>query len=122
MKKFLLLLIIIAGSCQVKAQHLTFKPIDTLLLKAPKNFNGLKLDDGSLFKNLSKLPKAEQLAAINNMNSVGNNTEIFYSRMPVLKVRSNDKMPVVGQSNIDRMLIKRIKIVDPLAKLQQPAP
>jgi hypothetical protein len=122
MKKFLLVLFLIAGVSQLKAQQLTLKSADSLLLKAPKNFNGLKLDDGSLFKNLSKLPKAEQLAAINNMNSIGNNTEIFYSRMPVLKVRSNDKMRVVGQSNIDRMPIKRIKVVDPLAKLQQPAP
>jgi hypothetical protein len=122
MKKFLFVLFLIAGISQLRAQQLTSKPADSLLLKAPKNFNGLKLDDGSLFKNFSKLPKAEQLAAINNMNSIGDNTEIFYSRMPVLKVRSNDKMPIASPGNIDRMPVKRIKVIDPLAKVQQPTP
>jgi len=124
MKKYLLLLLLVAGVSQLKAQQLSLKPTDTMLFKAPKNFNGLKWDDSNLLKDLAKLPKTEQLAAISNRNSINANTVIFYSRMPVAKLNSNDRMPVAKPDNIniDRMPVEKVIIVDPLAKLKQPMP
>jgi len=126
MKKLLILSILIAGACQLKAQQLTIKPSDPLLFKMPKSFDlqKYKLNDSLLFKykDLAKLSKPEQLADLQNFKSSDKNTELFYSRMPVVKVTGDDKMPTVRTENVDRMPVKKIIIIDPLAKLKQPAP
>jgi hypothetical protein len=52
-------------------------------------------------------------------NKPNNNTEVFFSRIPVAKIGSDDRMPIakLGDPNIKyTMLVKRIKVVDPLAK------
>jgi hypothetical protein len=119
MKKNLLILLLIAGAYQLKAQRLTLKPVDPLLFKSlPKTSNSFKLSDSTLFKDFSNLPKTEQLVDMPGFSK----GEIFYSRMPVAKLYSDDRMPVARVDNIDRMPIKKIIIVDPLAKLKQPAP
>jgi hypothetical protein len=123
MKKLLILSILVAGACQLKAQQLTIKPSDPLLFKTPKGLDlqKFKLSDSALFKyqDLSKLPKLEQLADLQGINSPDKNAELFYSRMPVAKLYSNDKMPVVNtDDSIDKMPVKRFKTVDPLGKLQ----
>ncbi len=126
MKKLLILSILIAGACQLKAQQLTLKPSDPLFFKTPKSLDlkKYKLNDSLLFKyqDLSKLPKLEQLAELQNIKSPDKNVEVFFSRMPVAKITSDGKMPTVDTENIDRMPVKKIIIVDPLAKLKQPAP
>ena len=120
MKKILIILLLIAASCGLKAQQLTLKPADTLLFKSfPKSF---KLNDSTLFKGFSKLPKIEQLAGMPGFDMNDKNAEVFYSRMPVAKLYSDDKMPVARVDNIDRMPVKKIIIIDPLAKLKQPTP
>ena len=120
MKKILIILLLITASYGLKAQQLTLKPADSLLFKSlPKSF---KLSDSTLFKGFSTLPKGEQLANIPGFDMNDKNAEIFYSRMPVAKLYNDDKMPVARVDNIGRMPIKKIIIVDPLAKLKQPAP
>jgi hypothetical protein len=120
MKKILIILLLFTASYGLKAQQLTLKPADTLLFKSlPKSF---KLSDSTLFKGFSTLPKMEQLADMPGFNGSDKNAEVFYSRMPVAKLYSDDRMPVARVDNIDRMPIKKIIIVDPLAKLKQPAP
>jgi hypothetical protein len=119
MKTFLLILLLIAGTYQLKAQQLALKPASPLLFKSfPNTSNSFKLIDSTLFKDFSKLSKTEQLADMPGFST----GEIFYSRMPVAKLHSDDRMPVARASSDDRMPIKKIIIVDPLAKLKRPAP
>jgi hypothetical protein len=61
---------------------------------------------------------------MSNINMSGTNQQVFYSRMPVAKLNSGDRMPVAKPDNIniDRMPVKKVIIVDPLAKLKQPTP
>jgi hypothetical protein len=101
----------IAGAFQLKAQQ-KLSTVDSMLFKAPKNFNQFKLSDSSLFRNFN-LPKQNQLMALSSLNKV--DVQPFYSRMPVVKVSSNDKMPVARGANVDNMPIVKLKAVDPLA-------
>lgn len=123
MKKIILLLFIIAGSSQLKAQQSNFKPADSLFFKTPKAFNlpQFKLNDSNLLKDFSTLPKSDQLAFLKGIANEKSITK-FYSRMPIAKTYTNDKMPVAKLNGIDRMPGKRIEIIDPLAKFLQPAP
>jgi hypothetical protein len=52
-------------------------------------------------------------------NLVNNNTELFYSNMPVIKLAGNiDNMPIAKvEGNIDRIPIKSFKVI-PLKKTQ----
>jgi hypothetical protein len=110
MKKILLLFVIVAGASQVKAQQHS-NTIDSMLFKAPKNFDQFKLSDSSLFKSLS--PKLNQQLLLSNLNKP--NTEIFYSRMPVVKISPTEKMPTAHGANVDNMPVLKLKVVDPFA-------
>ncbi len=110
MKKILFTVIIIAGAFQLKAQQ-KLGTVDSTLFKAPKNLYPFKLNDSSLFRNFN-LPKQNQLMALSSFNKV--NVEPYYSRMPVVKVSSNDKMPVARGANVDYMPVLKLKAVDPL--------
>jgi len=112
MKKILFTVIIIAGAFQLKAQQ-KFSTLDSMLFKAPKNLDLFKFKDSSLFRTFST-PKQSQLALLNSL-SKNNNTEVFYSRMPVLKISPVEKMPVARGANMDNMPILKVKVVDPLA-------
>ena len=117
MKKFLLLLLVIAGVSPLKAQQLTLKPTDTILFRSPRNFKwqDRKSGDSTLFKSFSILPKAEQLANMPGFD--GNiNGEVFYSRMPVAKLYSDDRMPVARLDGADKMPVKGLKLIAPPAK------
>ncbi len=120
MKKILLLLVIVAGASQLKAQQHS-NTIDSMLFKAPKNFNQFKLSDTSLFKNFN--PKQNQLALLNTLRD-NKNTEVFYSRMPEVKLQGNDNMAIIKPQSNEHytMLIKRIKVVDPLATVKPENP
>lgn len=126
MKKLLILLLLIAGAHYLKAQQLTSKLPASPLLKTPADMGSqqFKLNDSSLFKfkNFSALPKMEQLADLTALSNPNKNAELFYSRMPVAKVTGDDKMPTMGTENVDRMPVKKIIIIDPLAKWKQPVP
>ena len=107
MKRIILGLLLIAASTQLKAQQ--------LLQTAPD----LKLNNGlqNLFKpEATPSPKSLLLQPLNAdkltlpMNS---NNIIVYSKMPVVKVASTDRMPiaVLGDPNTKyTMLIKKVEI------------
>ncbi|MDB5134588.1 MAG: hypothetical protein JWP37_1191 [Mucilaginibacter sp.] len=106
MKRILLiLLLIIAGSFQLKAQ-----------VKTTDKFQDQKLNDSILLKGFSALTKLNRVALI-----PGNykNAAIFYSKMPVAALTSVDRMGIakLGDSpnNHYSILIKRYKVVDPSA-------
>ena len=129
MKKTLLFILIIAGSTQLKAQQLTLKPADSLLFKSPKSslMNQFKLDDSNLFKNLQPLNSTGQLALIQSMKGNEIIKQPFYSWMPVVKTDNNvDRMPIAKLGTDPNMhytmLIKKVKVVDPLAVQKPVAP
>jgi hypothetical protein len=114
MKKLLLLILVAAGAAQLHAQ--TLKPAGPQIFVSPKSLQDLKLNDSTLLKPLA-IPKSNELLALNLPKA--NEAEIFYSRMPVVKLSGLDKMPVVKPGNMSYpILIKRIKVVDPLLKPQ----
>jgi hypothetical protein len=122
MKKILLLLIILAGASQVKAQQqFNVKPSDSLLFNSPKNFYGLRLHDSTQFKNFLVVPKSDNLLALKSVSQPGR-SEIFYSRMPVVKVSPVEKMPVAKVGNVENMPVLKVKVVDPFAVVKPANP
>jgi hypothetical protein len=119
MKKILLVLILIRSAYQLKAQQFNLKPADSLLFKTPTSLYGLKPGDSALFKNFKATLQSNTLLAMLSKMNQSNDTGIFYSRMPEVKLQSNDNMAILKPSNSNEhytMLIKRLKVVDPLAK------
>jgi hypothetical protein len=108
MKTILLMLLIIVGSSQLKAQ-----------VKAPDKLQDLKLNDSTLLKGFSPFSKLDRAALIPGLKNNCKNTAIFYSTMPVANLNSVDRMGIakLGDSPINHysILIKRYKVVDPLA-------
>jgi len=122
MKKTLLILFIMAAALQLSAQQLTLKPTDSAFFKSPKSFPNLKLSDSALFKKYLQTPNLNSLVFANTLKEKVN-ANAFYSTMPVVKMGSNDKMPVakLGDGSMNyTMLIKKITVVNPLEK-QKPA-
>lgn len=111
MKKLLLLLIVIIGASQLKAQQNTIKPFDQDLFKTPKdqNFMKFKLGDSSLFKNFSTIPNEQLLALAPNKLGDKNllllNPSVNIDHMPIAKMNGNiDHMPIAKVSgSIDKM-------------------
>jgi len=111
MKKLSLLLIVIAGATQLRAQQTAIKPFDQNLFKAPKGLHlqQFKPDDSTLLKGFSTLPKGEFLAvtpyklADYNMNTA--NSVMNIDRMPIARMNGNiDHMPIAKVSgDIDKM-------------------
>ncbi len=104
MKRIILGLLLIAASTQLKAQQ--------LLQTTPD----LKLNNGlqNLFKpEAIPSPKSLLLQPL-NVKPVNSNNIIVYSKMPVVKVSSTDRMPVaVLGSDMNTkytMLIKKVEI------------
>jgi hypothetical protein len=112
MKKILLIVALIAGAYQLKAQTL-IKPLDSTLLKSPDIFKQVKPNDSPLMKQYFSLPALQKgtplMALAKQPEAIA-----FASRMPVLKVSSDDKMPVAKVSSDDRMPVVMVKPVDPL--------
>jgi len=124
MKKGILILLLAGGLYHAKAQQLQlFKPADSLATY----FKGLPSDTS----NLLFRPKYKYNDPLNGLKqvTVGPQTEVVYSNMPVVKTRGYDNMPIVRTDEAGMkytMLIKRIQSVSPLAAttpaLQQPTP
>jgi hypothetical protein len=120
MKKLLVILFVIAGISQLKAQQLNIKPMDPRWFKAPNASGSSKLKpaDSVLLKGLIALPQADPSALLQSLKANTNNSEIFYSRMPVQKLKVNDNMVAAIPANPNEhytMLVKKYKVVDPLA-------
>jgi len=103
MKKLLLLLIVIAGASQLKAQQATIKPFDQNLFKTPKDqkLMQFKPGDSTLFKNFSAIPNQQLLALVPN--------KLTDNNMFLLNPAANiDHMPIAKMNgNIDHMLIAK---------------
>jgi len=111
MKKLLLIVALIATGYGLKAQTLV-KPLDSLVLKSPDLFKQLKPEDSPLMKqyfNVPQLQKTMPLIAMVQPVAVP-----FASRMPILKVTSDDKMPVAKMGSNDHMPVITVKPIDPL--------
>ena len=110
MKKLLLIVALFAIGYGLKAQTLV-KPLDSTLLK-PDLFKQLKPNDSPLMKqyfNMPPMQKATPLIAMVKPIAVP-----FASRMPLLKVTSDDKMPIAKVGNVERMPVVIVKPIDPL--------
>ena len=123
MKKVLLTVLIVAGAFGLKAQQLQLKPLDSGLLKSPQLFKNLKPNDDALLKNYFKAQPVQPLKDLGSLVQV--NVIPFYSAMPVAKLTSPEKMPIakLGDPNVHyTLLIKKLKVIDPLLKQQLPTP
>jgi hypothetical protein len=121
MKKLLLLSLLIAGASQLKAQQLTLKPGSIMLFKTPNDLrlNQFKLNDSTLFKSSHALPTVRERLMRKAFKDSITNTDIFYNTMPIARLSSNDRMPVARLGGPDMnytMLVKRITVINPLAK------
>ncbi|HTK22568.1 MAG TPA: hypothetical protein VL442_23780 [Mucilaginibacter sp.] len=116
MKKLLLLLIIIAGTTQLKAQQTPIKPFDQNLLKTPKDLNlqQFKLSDSTLFKNFSAIPNQQLLALAPNKSTDNNlfllNPASNIDHMPIARMNGNiDHMPVAKPNgNMEKMPVAKV--------------
>lgn len=116
MKKLLLLLIVIIGAFQLKAQQTTIKPFDQNIFKAPNDQNLLQFKPGDsiLFKNFSGTPNGQLLAiapnklADNNMLLLNSATNIDH--MPIARVGGNiDHMLIAKPSgNMEKMPVAKV--------------
>lgn len=115
MKKILLIVALISVSYCLKAQTLV-KPLDSALLKSPELFKQLKPNDSPLMKQYFDMPllqKATPILALAKQPEA----ILFASRMPILKVTSDDKMPIAKVGSDDRMPVVKVTTVDPLRPL-----
>jgi hypothetical protein len=116
MKKLLLLLIIIAGAAQLRAQQATAKPFDQNLFKTPKDQDLMKFKSGdsTLFKNFSVTPNEQLLALAPNKLSDNNlflrNAATNIDHMPIAKVSGNvDHMLIVKPSGtMEKMPVVKV--------------
>jgi hypothetical protein len=118
MKKVLLIVLILAGASQLKAQQWQLKPSDSALLKSPQLFQHLNPGDSALIKTYFKPQPLQSLKNLGTLTQPGN-AELFASRMPVIKLSPEDRMPIarLGDPNTHyTLLVKKIKVVDPLLK------
>jgi len=127
MKKLLLLLIVIAGATQLRAQQFAIKPFDQNLFKTPKDQGLLQLKSGdsTLFKNFPVVPNGQLLALAPNKlldkNQSLLNPTANIDRMPIAKVSGNiDHMPIAKSSgNMEKMPVVKVA---PLGLPKQPTP
>jgi len=116
MKKTTVFLFLIAASTQLKAQQ---------LLQPQPN---IKLNDGlqNTFKPATPLTPQQMLIqpkATWDKNLPVDNGGIIYSNMPVVKVSSLDRMPMLvpGERGVSyTMLIKRVTVIDPNSPVEKP--
>ncbi|WP_428327362.1 hypothetical protein [Mucilaginibacter sp.] len=106
MKKILLVIVLAAGTYQLKAQQLLqVKPADSLSQKSIDNYLKLQIDSSI------KLLKPEPFALNNSkLSSVNFNIDhmpiaVFdgNDHMPILKTDGHDNMPVLKTNNNDRL-------------------
>lgn len=124
MKRIILVLLLIAGFNQLKAQQ-------TLQQRQPdlKLSNGLK----NYFKPDNTFPSPQTLLSQTKSDDAlkilkladAKKGEIVYSRMPVVKLSGVDHMPIVAPDEKGvkyTMLVKKITVIDPAQQAPAPAP
>ncbi len=115
MKKIFFVFVIAATAYQSKAQEkFSMKPSDSLTSKLWSPSFIVKPTDSAFYKKYFNMPHLNPSATNKPAN-----IEVFSSTMPVVKVGSPDKMSIVKPENSSErytMLIKKIKVVNPLEK------
>jgi hypothetical protein len=104
MKKVILVLLLLAGFSQLKAQD---------LLNSKSTF---KFKADSSFKFAPVPPQLNNPFNSFKLKTPVQNVQVFNSTMPVVKVQSSDRMPILVLGNDGfkyTMLIKKIEVVDP---------
>jgi len=132
MKKILLLVILMAGVYQLKAQNLLpFKPADTLLVKkfSVKPSDSLtklwtplsKLNGLNIFKsNGLNAGQLNNLASISIYHSPVDHMPIAWfsgdSKMPIYKLQGNSNMPVIDPVTKNRLDLRKPASIIPESK------
>jgi len=119
MKRIILLILFAAAFTLAKAQQ--FVPVNPELKLTDSLKSSFKPDTYSSPKFLLLQPAQQSNSAV----LANNNTGVVYSRMPVVKLPSNDRMPIaeIGKlDNHDNMPVAKITVIDPLAKNETPIP
>jgi hypothetical protein len=132
MKKILLLVILMAGVYQLKAQNLfPFKPADTLFvkkfsIKSPDSLTKLltplsKLIGLNIFKsNGLNAGQLNNLASLDIYHSPVDHMPIAWfsgnSKMPIYKLQGNSKMPVIDPVTKQRLDLSKPEIAVPNSK------
>ena len=124
MKKFLLLTIIIASVSQARAQALLLRPADSINSGFFNPFNPIKKADTSVYGKFFLMPDINsQLKHIKLNKTVI--AEPFMSNMPVVKLKSSDRMPIAKLTEGNTrytMLVKKIEMVEPAGKVELVTP
>jgi hypothetical protein len=118
MKKLLLTALVLLAAYQLKAQKTEDRKLPTLNNMLSQReasklmdtiFNVKSLQTVDL---LNDLKRQHNYAAVINSNVI---TPNFYSRMPVVKLHSDDPMPIAGRTNTTafNMPVKKIKLLKP---------
>ncbi|MDB5109095.1 MAG: hypothetical protein JWR67_209 [Mucilaginibacter sp.] len=93
MKKVLLVLLLAAGVCQLKAQNIfPVKPADTLTNNLYQKYFNNKIDTSVVRLPQQKF-KSIQPGQLNNLVVI--NQAELYDHMPIVRLPVNSKMPVV---------------------------
>jgi hypothetical protein len=116
MKTITLSILLAASVAQLKAQQLTpaispDKQADNSLYLSIRS----KPNTGIL-QSVSIAPQTDQQTTINKSTNIFNQNEAVYSKMPMAKLLSADKMPVakLGESNTRyTMLVKKYDVTTP---------
>ncbi len=118
MKKFLLITIIIASVSQARAQALLLKPVDSINSGFFNPFNGFKKSDTTVYGKFFLMPDINSQLKHFKLNKTVI-AEPFMSNMPVVKLKSSDRMPIAKLTEGNTrytMLLKKIEVVDPADK------
>jgi len=111
MKKLVLILLLICGFHQLKAQQkLEVKPGNPLL-------------GADLFKPFKPMTDSSWKRSLVHPKTVLPIAQPFYSTMPVVKLSSTDHMPIAVVTDPERhSMVERITVIDPLAQTPKPTP
>jgi hypothetical protein len=111
MKKILLVVALVGISYGLMAQSVV-KPMDSLLLRSPNFYKNISPGDTPLFKKYFVLPPGQKETPLTAIKPVTG--QLFASRMPILKITSDDKMPIAKIGSDDRMPVVKVTPIDPL--------
>ena len=124
MKKILLLTIVIASVSQARAQALFAKPTGSITSGFFKPFDSIKRSDTANYGKFFRMPDINSpLKQIKSNRTIV--AEPFVSTMPVVKLKSSDRMPVAKLADGNTrytMPVKKIAMVEPAGKLELVTP
>jgi len=112
MKKTLLLIVLMAGVYQLKAQNfIPLNPADSGLANRIKKFKVKPFDSLLTLKHISPLFKPNGLTGQASLLAMSNISISPFDHMPIYKLRNNSKMPVYNLFGNSKM-----PVIDPVTK------